>query len=217
MTSAHFASLEKRCQKLKKARIMRIVFVISILFLSAFGVFYFYHQSKKPTHILVVEKPIVALPVATVNPKTVERVEIPAIEDNATIEAVQKKEDVLFLGVHGLTPKIAKLSEEESQEAMRSLKQEHELLNQFKTLQNYENALALAEFYFNLKSYQEAIAWAKKASQLDTHSDKPRILYAKAKFYLGQRSEAISSLELFLSYIKSEEVQELLNFYKGQE
>lgn len=216
MTSTHFVSLEKRCQKLKKARIMRIVFFISILFLSAFGVFYFYHQSHKPEHILVVEKPIVAPP-AMVSPKPVERVEIPAIEDNVTIEAVQKKEDVLFLGVHGLTPKIAKLSEEESQEAMRSLKQEHELLNQFKALQNYENAFALAQFYFNLKSYQETIAWAKKASQLDTHSDKPRILYAKAKFYLGQRSEAISSLELFLSYIKSEEAQELLNFYKGQE
>jgi hypothetical protein len=42
-------------------------------------------------------------------------------------------------------------------------------------------------------------------------------LYAKAKFHLGYPQEAISSLELFLSYIKSPEVEALLTFYKGQQ
>ena len=75
----------------------------------------------------------------------------------------------------------------------------------------------MAHFFWERKSYSEVILWAKEASKRDSRSDLPWILYAKAKFSLGDRAVAIRSLELFLAYINSKEVEVLLNFYKGQE
>jgi len=215
MTHNHFDSLEKRCHKIQRKFMLRIILgLLSLLFLG-YGLFYYYSPSLSMTTLLT---PAVAVPKSVVAEKLAKQVdEIPAIEDNTTLEILEKKEDILFLSVHGLTPKIATLSEAASQEAMRSLQEEHELLKHYKENENFETSYALAMFYFKLKSYQEVGGWAKKASQFDTHSDKPRILYAKAKFYLGKRDEAISSLELFLGYIKSTEASELLDFYKGQE
>jgi len=199
---------------MKRMFMMRIILSLSSLLLLGYGLFYYYYPSLS---VLVPPKPTLSVPKPVAVEKPEKRMDvIPAIDDNAMLESVEKKEDILFLAVHGLSPKIAELSEAESQEAMHSLEEEHELLKHFKENENFENSYALAAFYFKLKSYQEVIVWAKKASQFDTHSDQPRILYAKAKFYLGKRVEAISSLELFLGYIKSTEARELLDFYKGQ-
>lgn len=111
----------------------------------------------------------------------------------------------------------AKLPALETAEATRSLKEEHEWLKRYQVASNFENAYVLAYFYFERKAYSEAILWAKEANKHNTNSEKPWLIYAKAKFYLGDRAEAIRSLELYLSYINSKEVAELLNFYKGQE
>ena len=59
--------------------------------------------------------------------------------------------------------------------------------------------------------------WAKESSKLEPISDKPWLIYAKSKFHLGERAEAIRSLELISGYVNSNEVKELLNFYKGQQ
>lgn len=227
MTPSRFTELERRCARLKKARIMRMVFTFLALFFIVFGIFYAYRptwltiplQTKAETKT----HPPAINPSATLSPEVPPLVvapkEVPAIEDNTTNVAdasMHYKDDVLFLAVNGLRAK-AKLPENESQEALRSFNEEHRLINAFLSASTFENAYALAEFYFNEKSYLEAVAWAKKASTLDTHSPKPRLIYAKAKFYMGHKDDAISSLELFLSYIKSEEVEALLNFYKGQQ
>jgi hypothetical protein len=215
MTSARFEELEKRCAKLKKARIIRIVFMIASLFLVSFGGYYWMsHNSNELSTVTAVAIPQtvpVQTPILDKN------------ESNATILLQEEQnlsqiieDETLFLAPH-ISIKNAKLPKDETQAATRLLSHEQELLKRYNTVQNFDNAYALADFYFEQKSYGEVITWAKEASKHYSRSEKPWILYAKAKFYLGDRAEAIRSLELFLSYINSKEAQELLNFYKGQE
>lgn len=214
MTSARFEELEKRCSRLKKVRIIRIVFSIAFLFLVSFGGYYWMHHT--------VDEPRVATTAPL--PKT-DALPVPVTEhteSNVTLEEEEQnlsqkvENETLFLEPH-IYKNDAKLPLEETQAATRALSHEQQLLKRYNAVQNFENAYALAHFYFEQKSYGEVVTWAKETSKHNSQSEKPWILYAKAKFYLGDRTEAIRSLELFLSYINSKEAQELLNFYKGQE
>lgn len=215
MTSARFEELEKRCAKLKKARIIRIVFIIASLFLVGFGSYYWMHHNAQAPLVIAPIPPVQTVQVQTLvseqNQSTAVTTEQEESNASKTIE-----EETLFLAPH-IYKNDAKLPLDETQAAARSLNQEQQLLKHYNAVQNFNNAYALAHFYFEQKSYSEVVTWAKEASKHNSRSEKPWILYAKAKFYLGDRAEAIRSLELFLSYINSKEAQELLNFYKGQE
>lgn len=46
MTSSRFEALERRCEKLKKRRIMRSVSVLTLLFLGMFSLFYLFIFSE---------------------------------------------------------------------------------------------------------------------------------------------------------------------------
>jgi len=214
MTSSRFEELERRCAKLKKARNIRFVFVIASLFLVAFGAYYYWLKDSENEVILV--SPSFGdtnISVPTLYDQNESTISISKV---LVVPEPEIKEEALFLAPH-IYKDVVKLPSVEIQEAKKSLSEEEHLLNAFQTEQNFLNAYTIAVFYFERKSYSEVVQWAKEASRLDSGSDLPWILYAKAKFYLGDRAEAIRSLELFLSYINSKEAQELLNFYKGQE
>ncbi|MCR1809800.1 CDC27 family protein [Sulfurospirillum sp. hDNRA2] len=217
MTPNRFLDLEKRCAKLRKKRTMKILSLCLGLFCLTVAVVYAYRPAWFGIHHLKSDTPIVA-PVVTKSAETIPTlVSVPPIEAAPLNEVAKPKaKEVLFLGVSGLHSK-ASLPEKESEEALRALQEERKLVEAFSKEPDFKNAYALAEFYFHLRAYQETILWAQKASTYDTHSPLPRLLYAKAKFHLGYPQEAISSLELFLSYIKSPEVEALLTFYKGQQ
>jgi len=214
MTSVRFEELEKRCARLKKIRILRIVFTFAFLFLGGFGGYYWMHQSTIAPIVVVVPMPPKEEPAVIIT--------IPSLSDrnesNTTLLEVPEVSlaETLFLAPH-VYKEEAKLPVAETEEATRSLREEHQLLKAYNAVPNFDNAHALAHFYFERKAYAEVIMWAKEASKYNSSSEKPWILYAKAKFYLGDRTEAIRSLELFLGYINSKEAHELLNFYKGQE
>ena len=122
----------------------------------------------------------------------------------------EMKEEELFLA-----PFIA-LKKEELDKAKRASTMEDKLLASLQKSSSYETALALAQFYVDNGAFADAVLYAKKASMYDKTSAKPWLLYAQAKEALGQKEEAIRSLELFLSYSNSEEVATLLTLYKGQ-
>ncbi len=101
--------------------------------------------------------------------------------------------------------------------SVSSLSQEEALLKNFHSAKTFAEAIALTHYYFEQKEYLKVILWAKESSKLKPSSVEPWLLYAKSKFYLGEKEEAIRSLELFLSYTNSKEAKELLTFYKGQQ
>lgn len=214
MTSSRFEELEKRCARLKKARIIRFVAAFSFLFLGAFGIYYWLnhtHKQRAENTSISVHDANVSVPL--LDDKNESTTTMP---EALLLSKIEASEETLFLAPQVYKNKI-KLPSIELEEAKKSLNEEQHLITVFQAEQNFSNAYALARFYFDRKAYSEVILWAKEASKRDSRSDLPWILYAKSKFYLGDRAEAIRSLELFLSYINSKEAQELLNFYKGQE
>lgn len=217
MTSSRFEELERRCLKLKKERIIRFIALFTVLSLIAFGGYYWVNASTQPSN---------ELPVSTAIAVSDENVSSPSLEDKnestasvdevPTLPPIEVPDETLFLEPHVYKAKTT-LPVNEFQEAKRSIDAEQHLLKAFQEKQNFSNAYALAHFYLEQKSYSEAVFWAKEASKHDSRSALSWLVYAKAKFSLGERAEAIRSLELFLSYINSKEAKELLNFYKGQE
>jgi len=213
MTSARFEELERRCTKLKKARVIRIVFIIASSFLVGFGSYYWmYHDSQSSFVVTPTSTPVVAEIQPIVSDQNESNLTLP----EETIVPEIEPEEILFLAPH-LYRNNAKLPVNETNETINSLSEEAPLLKNYNKVQNFDNAYALANFYFERQSYSDVIVWAKEMSKHNSRSEKSWILYSKAKFALGDRAEAIRSLELFLSYINSKEAQDLLNFYKGQE
>ena len=100
--------------------------------------------------------------------------------------------------------------------SVKSVDKESVLIKNYKNLKDYKSALKLATFYFDEKDYKKCIYWAKIASQLGKTADKPWILYAKAKYNLNQKEDAIKSLQMYLNYFDSKDVYELLRKFKKE-
>ena len=218
MTSVRFEELERRCKRLQKIRILWTVFILVMVFLGVFALFYSFYtpQTSPQQESVTVTVPVVHEESSKISSEMNSSVVLMEEENKTVEQKTADVEELLFLA-----PKIRsnnlQLPKEEAQAAKRLLAQEQTLLNAFKAKATFENAIALAQFYFEGQAYSEVVCWAKEASRYNSKSEKPWLLYAKAKFHLGEREESIRSLELFLSYIQSKEAQELLKFYKGQE
>lgn len=262
MTNSRFEDLERRCFRLKRARIIKIVFACVSVTIVALGSFYATHE---PKHVLTQETIQPAQPTndgVVVQDKNVSvPLEIQKEETATASSSAQSQEalshqgentkplegdnayDTLMLSAKvkhdskkGTLPKEEKIDlrepvikipiedflamPEEKKTlniAVKSLSDEEALLKNFQSSNTFATAIALAQFYFDKKEYIKAISWAKESSKLEPVSDKPWIIYAKSKFHLGERAEAIRSLELFVGYVNSKEAKELLTFYKGQQ
>jgi len=264
MTNSRFEDLERRCLKIKRKRIAKIVFICILLSLVGFGYFYttvkplsstlaspIESVDKKNSSILVPEDTNV-----TVKELNVTVTQAIKVEENSSKNIEEKQDeslvsyDTLMLSPKmtlnpsqkksppseekiNLAPPSKALAKEtigemedflgkpESKKplsiSVTSLSNEEALLKNFHSSKSFSEALALAHFYFDRQEYVKAISWAKESSKLKPVSDEPWLLYAKSKFHLGDRAEAIRSLELFLGYVNSKEVKDLLLFYKGQQ
>lgn len=255
MTNSRFEDLERRCQKLKRARIAKIVLFFASIAFFVGGYFYIDVTAKNPP-VITTAQPTALVPALpeTNATSTIElgseenNTKSYSIEENTTQESEKQNYDTLLLapkiknGIKQvpteekvvLTPPVQQnlevkdfsLNEElkapgETKTVLnmsvKSLGAEESLLKNFHSVSTFKTALELAEYYFEAKEYAKAIAWAKESSKLGPTSEKPWIIYAKSKFYLGEKKEAIRSLEIYLGYSSSKEVKDLLNFYKGQQ
>ncbi len=91
------------------------------------------------------------------------------------------------------------------------------LLKNYSINKDFSSALKLAEYYFWQKNYKKAIYWSKNANKLDSAKDDSWIIYAKSKYALGEKDDAIESLKTFLNIFYSKRANELLKRYqKGQ-
>lgn len=258
MTNSRFEDLERRCQKIKRARIAKVVLTCAFITVFVFGYMYFTLKVDSIDAIQVVSE-IAPLQNTNTTMSAIEKVvQVPQVEsskevqtqseDNSTM--MDPKYDTLMLspniknninsnkktpleekinldpptkttGMLDFDGKEEKRTAEETKKiinlSVKSMGEEEALLKNFQSSNNFKTAYSLAEFYFNKKEYTKAISWAKDSSKLEPTSDKPWIIYAKSKFYLGDKSEAIRSLEVFLAYTSSKEVKDLLIFYKGQQ
>lgn len=84
------------------------------------------------------------------------------------------------------------------------------LKERFEKSHNIIFALMLSEEYYIAKNYQDSNKWSIVANTIDADNEKSWILFAKSKLKLGQKQDAIASLEAYLKHNKSKAAQSLL-------
>lgn len=237
MTNSRFEDLQRRCQKMKRARIAKVVLLCVGSILIALGTWY-QTINVSPAHSL--QEPAKEVEQITEPNKNNVTIKKEVTDEASLISEENQNYDTLKLAPT-IKNELKPLPSEEKIElkavmappiedflappevkkslsiSVKSLSNEESLLKNFHSENTIATSMALAQFYFEKKEYGKAIVWAKESSKLEPVSDKPWIIYAKSKFHLGERAEAIRSLELFLGYVNSNEVKELLTFYKGQQ
>jgi len=69
----------------------------------------------------------------------------------------------------------------------------------------------LAEEYYLNKNYNESNKWALIANNIDAGNEKSWLWFAKSKYKLGHKDDAILALKAYLKNNKSSAVESLLN------
>ncbi len=207
--------MQRRCQKIKRARIAKVVLLCVGLILLALGLCYQSLINTKSLPSLYKSLNVEKDALESKNSILIGQKRLMENKQRALNEANSSNEEINNDDTLRLNPTVKQLPTVKKIELKAPI--EEVLLKNFHLENTFATASILAQFYFEKKEYGKAIEWAKESSKLEPVSDKPWLIYAKTKFHLGERAEAVRSLELFLGYVNSNEVKELLNFYKGQQ
>ncbi len=220
MTNARFEDLEKRVKKIKLKKYMKFSFIfIVVIALSCYIVM------QNISKVEVVQKQLHVK-------KTIKPKEKKVVKVEKKIEPVKKKltYDTIKLKVNISVPNIVEVPTVEVKKVVvkekltikrkinlrvKEVKSEDALLQRFKVAGDFESASSLAKLYFKKKKFERSIYWSKKASKLEAKEASSWIIYAKAKYEMGSKDEAIKSLELYLDYFSSDEITKLLKLYRS--
>ncbi len=198
-----------------------------------------YEKQKKKTRLLKILSLFVIMILAyiittfdfTASPKETLSADksIPKKEQNATLSTNQiiqtaplvthtvqtPKEEPLPTPIKQKKPKAQKTAQPKVNQLRLQVTSKKESLAQLtqnqQKLNNYSATIALANYHYSKKEYQDAIKWAIEASKKNKSKARPWIIYAKCKKELGNSDLAKKALILYLKRHQSQEAQELLN------
>ena len=81
----------------------------------------------------------------------------------------------------------------------------------FKNSKDPKDALALARDYYSKKDYKNAAKWAFELNNLDKKNADGWLIFAKSKYNVGNKKDALKVLEAYLSQVSNkQEVQNLI-------
>ena len=81
----------------------------------------------------------------------------------------------------------------------------------FKNSKDPKDALALARDYYSKKDYKNAAKWAFELNNLDKNNADGWLIFAKSKYNVGNKKDALKVLEAYLSQVSNkQEVQNLI-------
>ena len=81
----------------------------------------------------------------------------------------------------------------------------------FKNSKDPKDALALARDYYAKKDYKNAAKWAFELNNLDKNNADGWLIFAKSKYNVGNKKDALKVLEAYLSQVSNkQEVQNLI-------
>ncbi len=231
MNSNKFEELKKKCFKIFIKKIIKFCIYLFLL-LFFLGIIFLYIQNKQikkiHTNIKKTNKKILkkneAYKVVNHKKNISDKNKVVVVlkpDINMTIDASLIKKQTSQIQKISAKPvaikKIIKKSLIEKKPILNmSIKNTNEetiLLKNYQILKQYKTAIKLAEYYFEQKQYEKAVYWSKKASKINTTAFKPWIIYAKSKYIMGKKEEAIHSLETFLNFSYSRDVANLLHSY----
>lgn len=86
-----------------------------------------------------------------------------------------------------------------------------EIEERFRFAKDKDDALFLARYYYDKKSYKKALKWALETNKLDSDIEESWLIFGRAKARLGQRMEAIRVLQAYYNRTGSPKAQKLLD------
>lgn len=87
----------------------------------------------------------------------------------------------------------------------------------FDKTNSYDTAIKIAEYYFNIKDYPNAIKWSLNASKAESNGKQKSqswIIYSKSLYLSGNKDKAIEVLDKYASTVNTEDVNDILNDMK---
>ncbi|HQS72629.1 MAG TPA: CDC27 family protein [Sulfurovum sp.] len=85
----------------------------------------------------------------------------------------------------------------------------------FLQTRDIDDALFLANSYFNKGNYKKAEYWSMQANKLDGETEESLLIFVKSKIKLGYKNEGISILTSYVERSNSEEAKKLLQQIKS--
>ena len=92
-----------------------------------------------------------------------------------------------------------------------------EIEDRFESTKSYDDAIYLAQYYYNKKNYKKAEYWAMQANIVDSIPEESWIIFAKAKAKSGHRVEALKVLEAYYNKTGSTNALELIDAIRKNE
>ena len=89
------------------------------------------------------------------------------------------------------------------------------LKENFNKSKNPETALKIARKCYQDKRYSDTIKWALSANNLDSSIEESWVMFAKAKYMLKQKDDALRALEEYNKNKNKPEINELINKIKS--
>ncbi len=134
---------------------------------------------------------------------------------NHSSKVPQKNEENISKIATPKQPKVKKVTKPKVNQLHLQVTTQKETLAQLLKNQekskSYSATIALANYHYSKKEYDEAIRWAIEASKKNKSKARPWIIYAKSKKAQGKIEIAKKALTLFLKRHKNEEAETLLN------
>ncbi len=229
MINSRFEDLQRRCNSIYRKKLLQKLLIIFFAIFICTGSWYLYENlyKAKQQKILIKKQTVLRKKQIIIKPKKIQPIKrktlilVPQINiqklkvpKKAEIKKIKKELHQLSMTLK--TQEIPKKKVESKIKFKINLINSNEetiLLKNFRISKKYTIALKLSNYYLLNKDYKKAIFWAKNASRLDSTKAKPWIIYAKSKHALGEKKEAIDSLQTFLNYFYSKEANALLQKY----
>ena len=91
------------------------------------------------------------------------------------------------------------------------------LKKEFKTKRSSDLALLIAKRYYAKKDYKNTIVWSLLANDIDPSNEESWLLFAKAKYKLGEKNAAMRALQSFINLYNSKQAKTLLREFQSGE
>ena len=85
-----------------------------------------------------------------------------------------------------------------------------ELTAKFEKSNSSDIAVLIARRYYDIKDYKNSEKWALIANELDSNNEESWIIFAKSKYNLKQKDDAISVLKIYNDKVNSANIEDLM-------
>ncbi len=230
MISSRFEELQNRCQKIRKRKIFIVVLIIIFLSIAFAGYYLFIISKHSFSHKKISIKK--EHPVKIINKKIFKKsispksstlklqpiIKIPKIEEKTIKTDVHKPKTMVTSKIKTDQPIIKKNNIKKPKNSVLQITTttadaKTVLLKNYSIKKDYTSALKLAKYFLKKGDFNKALYWAKNANKLNSTKESSWIIYAKAKYALGKKEDAIESLKTFLNIFYSKKADKLLQKY----